>query len=295
MAPGQDSEPHDGGEWGLFVARAVMDVRREFGEVAADRVTTLLMAQKAEALEVDRRHLATTQHLLEQALEELKEARRDRDAMREELVELEAAVTDARRELDSAEARSEEQRIAMQAELDAQAAAANERLAGSWAELREHESELASRRSELGRIEDVIAERLAEAESRLIDADNMRSAAAADRQEAQRLVDEATRNWQAARSLAEGYDGVRAAADYAAKVEETVIELRESARVEDARRALDARDLELREWEAELVRRTQELDLRDEQRRRAPRRPVAEDEARGPLPRANWGRGRNRR
>lgn len=294
MVPEEGSEPRDGGEWELFVSRAVMDVRREFGEVAADRVATLLMAQKAEALEVDRRHLATTEHLLDQALAELQQTRRERDGLRGELAELQAGIREARAELEAETARSEQQHLALQAELDARAGEANEKLAAAWAQLREHEQEIATRRAELLRIEDVIGERLAEAESRLIDADNLRAAAAADRAEAQRLVDEATKNWEAAQSLAQGYDGVRAAADYAAKVEETVIELRESAQVEETRRALDARDLELREWEAELVRRTQELDLRDEARRRRDGgRPDREDPL-GSRPSAGWGRGRRR-
>ena len=295
MAPGQESEPREDGEWDLFVSRAVLDVQREFGEDAADRIAALLLAQKAEALEVDRRHLATTQHLLEQALEELEEARSQRDARREELAALEAEVDRTRRELETEAARSEERRIAWQAELDAQAAVANERLAGAWAELREHEAELATRRADVTRIEDVIAERLAEAESRLIEADNMRAAATADRQEAQRLVDEATRNWQAAHSLAEGYTAVRAVADAAASAPETVIELRELARTGEAQRALDERDHELREWEAELVRRTQELDLREDARRRDPRPPSPSGQPGQNLPPLTWGRGRRRR
>lgn len=108
----------DSGEWGVYVAAAVQDIRREIGEAAANRVATSLHRQRAEVMEAADGELRTTQEQLERTRSEVDEAQRAHARLQADLARMEAAVRDAKAE--AARIRSEAIDLSAQrAELDA--------------------------------------------------------------------------------------------------------------------------------------------------------------------------------
>ena len=76
MTTVEEENTLEAGEWGVFVALAAQDIRRELGEAAANRVATSLRNHKADAIGAAIDQLHTTRAVLERTLGEVDEARR---------------------------------------------------------------------------------------------------------------------------------------------------------------------------------------------------------------------------
>lgn len=271
MTAVEESNTHDSGEWGVFVARAVQDIRRELGEAAANRVATSLLDQKVEAVDAATEQLNATRGMLERTLMDVAEARRAHERLQADLARMEAGVRDAK--VESARLRSDAADVAARkkAEADAAAEADSRRISEAWEEVRRQEADVATRRSELLDLDEHANARLAEIQAAEAEFTQLRNSIEGERAEAQRLVEEAIAKLDAT-ELAREQEQATAKLE-AEEVEDTVeddtveedtvdgevLDLRDDE-VDLRRASLDDREAELDEWEAELVIRAQELD-----------------------------------
>ncbi|MFT5202505.1 MAG: hypothetical protein ACI9C1_001895 [Candidatus Aldehydirespiratoraceae bacterium] len=245
------SDNVEAGEWGVFVSRAVQGIRRELGEQAANRVATFLHDQKSEAIDATRDQLVATQAMLERTLGEVAEARRSHERLQADLARMEAGVRDAK--MEAARIRSEATDLATRRKADFDVAAGVEAasLAGAWDEVRNQESEVAQRRSELLDLDEHANARLEEVKAAGVELDAMKTAVENDRAEVARLVDDSI-------SAIDQAKLVQVAKDVEV---ESVLDLRGEA-VDLRETGLNDRQTELDEWEADLVDRARGLEAR---------------------------------
>lgn len=277
MTAVEEENTLDAGEWGVFVARAVQEIRRELGEAAANRVATSLHSQKAEAIDAATSQLNATHALLERTQGEVAEARRAHERLQADLARMEAAVREAK--ADAARIRSDAADLfaRRRAEIDAAAENESRRVTEAWDEIRAQEADVASRRSELLDLDEHANRRMAEIDAAAAEFEELRRTIAAERAEAQRLVEESIAKLDAIEAeRAEELAAAEAARLAEAEAAQTAAETTEAADLEadtavldlrdhevDLRAAaLDERENELDEWEADLVARAQEVERR---------------------------------
>lgn len=286
------------GEWGLFVARAVQEIRRELGEAAASRVATSLHNQKNEAMDAARDQVDAAEAMLARSLEEVAQARRAHERLQADIARMNAALRDAKLEASRHRSEAADHAAHRKAELDALAEAEAARIAAAWEDLRQHEADLAARRAELLNDEEASVERYLALDVMAAEIEQARAEVEAERVAAQQLVDEALARTEAVQRIHEINDE-RAIALAAAEAEienraqskaAEVIDLRDSEidtrerMVAERITQLDERAAELDEWEADLIARAERLARRESTF--APTPPPAGDNI------AGWGRRR---
>lgn len=270
-------ETREAGEWGLFVARAVQDIRRELGEAAANRVAMLLHDQKSAAIDAARDQAQAAETMLERGLAEVAEARRAHERLQADIARMNAALREAK--LDASRIRSDaaDHAAHRKAELDALAETEAAKIAAAWEELRRHEAEIATRRTELMNLEEAAAARKAELDRMAEELAEYRETVGLERAEAQRLVDDAAAKLEMAQRIQEINDervaalaaaeaeleaSARARADEVLEVRTGEIDLRQQE-IDLRERTADERAAELDEWEADLIARAERLERRE--------------------------------
>lgn len=239
----ESDDTREAGEWGVFVARAVQEIRRELGEDAANRVATSLHNLKNEAIDATRERMQAAEAVLARSLDEVDEARRAHERLQADLARMNAALRNAKVEASRVLSEAADQAARRKAELDALADAEAARIAAAWDELRQHEADLAARRAELLTAEEKAAARFEALDAMASEIEGERVAVAADR-EAALVAVEAELEARAESKVAEVID-----------LREGEIDLREKAVVERA--------AELDEWEADLIARAEQLERRE--------------------------------
>ena len=290
----------DSGEWGVFVARVVQEVRRESGDAAAGQVASVLRDLRSEADVAARMQLSATHSMLERSLEEVAEARRQHERLQADVARMEAGVREAKAEAATLRSTAKDELTARRAEVDAFADAESHRIAAAWEEIRQQELEVAARRSQLLDLDEQAEKRLREVEAAEAELAESRYLVEQDRTTAQAVIDDgleqlktaearlgaaeqaaaaadasaaeasaaaeaaearqADAEAQAERAAAVAAKAVEDAVDKAASPDIDLVDLRDEI---DLRLAtLDERETELDEWETELVARARDLELR---------------------------------
>lgn len=290
----------DAGEWGVFVARVVQEVRRESGEAAANQVASVLRDLRSEADVAAGMQLAATRSMLERTLDDVAEARRSHERLQADVSRMEAMVREAKAEAAAFRAESKDEATRRRADVDAYTDAEHQRMKESWEEIRQHESDVAARRSQLLDLDERTARRVAEIQEAEAELAQTRFVVERDRDEAQAVIDDGLRKLEiaearldaavvaadaaeaiveeatlaaaaadtarvaaeqkASRAAAIADEAVESAVERAASPDIDLIDLRDEI---DLRLAtLDERETELDEWEADLVGRARDLEAR---------------------------------
>ncbi|MDW3220176.1 MAG: hypothetical protein R8F63_16305 [Acidimicrobiales bacterium] len=286
------------GEWGLFVARVVQEIRRELGESTANRVAMLLHDQKSEAIDATREQVEAAEATLQRTLDEVADARRAHERLQADIARMNAATREAKLEASRVRSAAADDAAHRRAELDAFAEAEAARIAAAWDDLHQHEAEVANRRSELLSVEEAAEQRRAALDEMAAELAALRETLEMERMQATRIVDDAIAktevaervqeiNEERAAQLAQAEREIEARA--ASRAEE-VLDVRVTEidlRVDDIdlrERQMNERAAELDEWEADLIARAELLQRRE--LRVAPTPPPAGDNV------AGWGRRR---
>lgn len=270
-------DTREAGAWGLFVARAVQDIRRELGESAANRVAMLLHDQKSEAIDATRDQVEAAELTLERTLGEVAEAQRAHERLQADMARMTAATREAKLEASRARSAAADDAAHRRAELDAFAEAEAARIAAAWDALHQHEAEVANRRSELLSLEEATDQRRSRLDEMAAELAALRETLEMERMAAKRIVDDAIAKTEAAEleqeineeratrlAIAEREVEERAASrvDEVLDVRVTEIDLRRE-HIDLRERSIDERAAELDEWEADLIARAELLQRRE--------------------------------
>lgn len=295
-----DRDALDTGEWAVFVARAVQDVRRAAGESAANQVAAILRDLRSEADLAARAQLASTRGALERTVDDVAEARRSHERLQADVSRMELAVREAKAEAAAIRSESKDDATRRRADVDAYTDAEHQRMKEAWEEIRQHESDVAARRSQLLDLDERTARRVAEIQAAEAELAETRFVVERDLDEAQVIIDDGLRKLaiaeerldaaviaadaaeaiaeeataaaaaaeleraaaeeMAARAAAAADEAVESAVEKSASPEINLVDLRDEI---DLRLAtLDERETELDEWEADLVSRARDLEAR---------------------------------